>query len=307
MDFLTPEKGGIPARRVLVRCCAVSACHETIKAPRFTFLDQDADSEHERNGVSPLLPPVRLSLFLNHSFKMGYYRYRRYNRYRHSKAAAHIAERQRLSSTFGGIDQDIERIFLDLPSHTLEAVFFRYGKLAGSQAESYARATFHKWKQGSVQMSGVVAERLLNLVPPVLDAGKRFDLVKKLRAKHFIKAEHYFTAAPQDWREKLIPLINQVVAEGSVFRLPPEIVARVCWLADGDSVAAQALLAAVDQEEASIRLSYVESEFRRLEALVSTIDRTPKVVHKICLPQGDITVTIATPEKSFWRSLFGIK
>jgi hypothetical protein len=33
-------------------------------------------------------------------------------------------------------------------------------------------------------MSGKVAERLLDVVPSILDADTRFDLVKKLRAAH---------------------------------------------------------------------------------------------------------------------------
>jgi len=237
---------------------------------------------------------------------MGYYRYRRYRRYYNSKAAEHVAARKRLSSIFGGIDQDIERIFLHLPSHKLEALFVRYGKAAGSQAESYARATFHKWKSGNVMMSGVVAERLLNLVPPALDTSTRFELVKKLRTAHFKRTSHYVTASPQDWRAKLMPLINEVVADGSAFKLPPELIDRVKWLADGDSTAAQELLSAVDQEKASIRLSYLDAEFRRIEALISTIERTPEIVHRISLPQGIIAVTIALPKKSFWSTLFGL-
>ncbi len=237
---------------------------------------------------------------------MGHYRYRRYRRYYTSRAAEHVAARQRLSLVFAGIDQDIEKIFLNLPSHKLEAVFVRYGKSAGSQAESYARATYQKWKSGSVKMSGVVAERLLNLVPPALDASARFDLVRKLRAAHFKRASHHVTASPQDWRARLMPLINDIVAAASTFKLPPELVDRVKWLADGDAIAAQKLLSAVDQEEATIRVGYLDSEFRRIEALVSAIERTPEVVHRITLPQGDITVTIAVPKKSFWSTLFGL-
>ena len=94
-----------------------------------------------------------------------YYRgYRRRSFSRNYWGYQNVSERAQLSAIAGGIDKDIERIFLNLPSYKLESVFSRYGREHGSSALTYARNTYQKWKSGSVQMSGKVAERLLNLV-----------------------------------------------------------------------------------------------------------------------------------------------
>jgi len=45
-------------------------------------------------------------------------------------------------------------------------------------------------------MSGVAAERLLNLVPLALDTSTRFDLVNRLRAAHMHKERRNVTCEP---------------------------------------------------------------------------------------------------------------
>ena len=77
-------------------------------------------------------------------------------------------QRNSLSRTLGGIDKDIEQIFFNLASFKLESVFRRCGEKHGESALSYARKTYAKWKSGRVKMGGVVAERLINLVPRVI-------------------------------------------------------------------------------------------------------------------------------------------
>lgn len=234
-------------------------------------------------------------------------KYRKYSSYRPSAAAQHVAARRALTSMFAGIDQDVEKIFLNLPSHHLEAVLLRYGKLHGEIPETYAREAYRLWKSGHRKMSGLVAERILNLVPMSLDAGTRFELVKKLRAANLKKTSHYVSTTPQLWREAVVPLIRQVVESSTAFALSPEVTSRVQWLANGDTNAAQQLLAAAEEEEAAIRISYLEAEFRRIDAMISVVASVPVITHRIELPQGTITVTIATPKKSFWKSLFGLE
>ena len=96
---------------------------------------------------------------------------RYYNGYRRNSYSGsywgykNVSERDQLSADTGGIDKDIEQIFLNLPSFKLQSVLIRYGKEHGSSALSYAKKTYPNWKSKKVKMSGKVAERLLNLVP----------------------------------------------------------------------------------------------------------------------------------------------
>ncbi len=235
---------------------------------------------------------------------MGRY-FRRYSEgrvRRPKKKSARVA----LSHSVGGIDRDIEHYFLHLTPQQLDAVLRRYGQENGPGALTYAIETYGSWRRGGVKMSGLVAQRLLNLVPLVLDSSTRFELVKKLRYRYMRKQTRWVSCAPADWRAKVAPVIAELLAASSAFQLPGEPLERLHWLAHGDTAAAQALLAAAEQEEAVVRLAHLEGEFQRIDLLLQTIASTRSVSHDIHIPQGSIHVTIAIPEpkkKGFWQTL----
>lgn len=231
----------------------------------------------------------------------------RYRPFRHGhgrwRSSTPASARRSLSSAVGGIDRDIERYFLNLSRAQLEVVLQRYGEENGAGALSYACETYSSWRAGSVKMSGKVAERLLDLVPRVLDAATRFELVKKVRYAHMRKESRWVTSAPSDWRAKVAPAVAELLATSDKFQLPEVAVSRVRWLADGDSLAAQKLLAAAEQEEAVVRLAFLEAEFQRIDILIQNIKATKSVSHTIELPQGTLHINIAIPEppkKGFW-------
>lgn len=147
-------------------------------------------------------------------------------------------------------------------------------------------------------MSGMVAQRILNLVPTVLDADNRFDLVKKVRDAHRTKVSKHVRCEPHEWRTKVAPEVAELLASSSRFQLPASAVSRVGWLADGDSQAAQRLLAAAEEEEAAARLRHLELEFRRIDTLIQSVQGQKTITHTIQLPQGTIHVTIGEPPKS---------
>jgi hypothetical protein len=209
-----------------------------------------------------------------------------------------MSDRKRLSAVAGGIDKDIEKIFLSLPRHELESVLVRYGREHGSSALNYAINTYYRWKSGEVAMSGKVAERLLNLVPTVLDSDTRFNLVKKIRDAHRTKINKAIRCEPHEWRTKVAPEIGELLASSGQFQLPASAVSRIGWLADGDSQAAQRLLAAAEEEEAVARLRHLELEFRRIDTLIQSVQGKKTITHTIQLPQGTIHVTIGEPPKS---------
>lgn len=228
---------------------------------------------------------------------MSQYRHFYKHSYGHYRASQHISERYALSCSLGGIDKDVEQIFLNLPNLKLETVFLHYGREHGASALAYARNTYPRWKSGAVKMSGTVAERLLNLVPIVLDTSARFDLVKKLRGAYMHKERRHVTCEQHDWRNKVVPVVAELLSASHKFQLPEHAVSRVRWLTDGDAVAAQRLLAAAEQEEAAVRLRFLEAEFKRIDFLLQNIEATRHVSHTIELPQGIISVTITIPQK----------
>lgn len=218
-------------------------------------------------------------------------------------SARHASARRSLSASFAGIDEDVERIFLSLSKEMAEVIFYRYGTAYGAQAESYARKTYPKWKSGSVKLSGQTAERLLNLIPPLLSTETRFELVRKLRAGHLKPVSIRVATTPQNWRQDLALPIRTLVDRSAEFSIPPYIAEKVAWLASGDTTAAQALLAAAEQEEAGIRVKFLEAEFRRIDTLIANIEHTKSVTHEISLPQGTILVHIELPKKPLFKRI----
>ncbi|MDP3029343.1 MAG: hypothetical protein Q8O04_07590 [Deltaproteobacteria bacterium] len=230
------------------------------------------------------------------------YRYHRRSRHNYY-GSAHVSQRTVLSLQLGGIDKDIEKIFLSLSQADLEKIISLYSKAHGQKAAGYARATYQKWKSGSVKMSGQTAERLVELIPPVLPTSVRFELVKKLRYSHFKTRTMHVNSSPDTWRNDIIKPIQELVSASSSFSLPEYVLEKAKWLAQGDAKAAQQLLAAAEQEEAAIRLAYIDEELRRIEALIQNIDTMRKVTHTLKLPQGEVILRVELPPRTLMQKL----
>ena len=56
-------------------------------------------------------------------------------------------------------------------------------------------------------------------------------------------------------------------------------------------------------ERETVRLRFLEDEFRRIDFLLQNIESTKSVSHRIELPQGTINISIIMPQKGFWRWL----
>ncbi len=214
-----------------------------------------------------------------------------------------MSERAELTRSFGGIDREVEKIFLTLPSADLAHLLRRYGERHGAKSEAYARETYPKWQRGSVKMSGQTASRLLDLLPPFLPASVRFDLVRALRAHHFQKRTIRVQSTPATWLADLTKPIQELVTASTTFALPADLLEKARWLADGDAAAAQRLLAAAEQQEAAIRVAYIDAELRRIQGLIQNIDTTRRVTHTLMLPQGEVHLTVELPARTLVQKL----
>ena len=213
-----------------------------------------------------------------------------------------VSQRTELTTAFGGIDRDVERLFLALDPYSLEVLFQAYTGHYGGSAGAYARKTYPKWQSGAVRMSGEVAERLLNLLPPRLPYAVRYDLIKKLRNANFRPMTRHVCTSPDRWREDLRPVIEEVVKHGETANLSDRLKGRVAWLANGDVAAAEELMSEAVREDSLNRLAYLKVEFQRLDAIIAQLgEYQTAVTHSIELPQGSIHVHIAIPKVSMWK------
>jgi hypothetical protein len=229
---------------------------------------------------------------------------RRYHyRYNYSRARQHISERAQLTQLFGGIDREIEQLFLNLDSRSRDILLRWYGQQFGPQAEKYARTTYPKWKSGAVRLSGQTAQRLLELIPPLLPLERRFELVRKLRRHHLACTDIRLHAEPENWEAVVRPAVDTLVERSRTRNLPANVIARARWLAEGDTQAMYRMLNAIEEEEALGRVHLLDSEFRRIQVLLAELQHTRSITHTISLPQGNIRVEIRRPRKR-WGSFF---
>jgi hypothetical protein len=228
-----------------------------------------------------------------------YHQYQRWNYGARNWAQYHQNKRQELAHIFGGIENDILQIFLNLPSFARHGLLSRYGEKFGSGAEQHARNTYSDWQRGVVKPAGKTMERLIELLPPFLNDTQRFDLIRKLRTHHLRREELHLTTTPEQWRDELTPLIQKLFEHGAQFDLPAIVYQKATWLTNGDATIAKNLLRTIDEEEAHLRLSRIEDEFRRIQFLLDNVKNTEPVRHRIDLPQGSIFVIIQKKQKKY--------
>ena len=148
-----------------------------------------------------------------------------------------------------------------------------------------------------------MAERVVRLLPPLLDSWARSDLIRKLREYYRRPVFRMLTTTFESWVSDLKPLAEEVIAKSP--RLPDEVVQAADWLADDECLTLQSLLTQAEADEARLRLSYLWSEFTRLEHLVTEVGGAETVRHEVVLPQGIIQVTIERPMTTLWRKFLG--
>ena len=207
-----------------------------------------------------------------------------------------IYSSREFSMLMAGIDEDVKHAFFKLTSNELEEFFNHYRQQFGAAAANHARKTFPKWKSGEVKMRGTSAEKVLILAPSFLQFSDLFEIVRKLRRFHTQRIHRSVRCTLSDWRQEVLPVVDEVVRAGNLFKLPNAIIDRVKWLVDDDGYAAQKLLSAVDLDEARIRLQDLEIVFDQIESLSKTSRATLTCSRNIELPQGTIAVTIEMPK-----------
>lgn len=173
------------------------------------------------------------------------YRSRGYGTYDAGAEAArrHIEAARELSRELGGTDKDVKEYFFKLPQNKLDVILREYGRLYGSSAKSYAEQTMPKWRSGRTQMSGLVAERLFNLLPPRMPLSAKYQLTENLwehfgpRSKKRLRIG--LDAGVDEAVEAVRAHFDEVVLH---YKIPDQLERRFNWLSAGDVSVKQELL-----------------------------------------------------------------
>lgn len=212
-------------------------------------------------------------------------------------------ERRKLSELLGGINEEIQEHFLKLPPEKLEIVFAAYGEQFGGGALAYARRTYPLWQSGAVKMSGVIAYRLLNLVPLVLEHDTRFQWIKRLRRMHMPVERRCITCTTFNWFKYVDPIIRELIESSKRFALPPQVVETLNWVAHGDAIVAHQILTAVEVEEAIATERRLAYEYQQLGWMLDSLNGVCSASHTVELPQGKVEIAFELPTKGVLRRI----
>ena len=186
---------------------------------------------------------------------MGRFRSGRYRSYGgrtigHEIALEHIRKAEALSRELGGTDQDVKNYFFSLPKSQLKGILDKYEQQYGKSAREYAERTLPKWKSSKVHMSGMVAERLFNLLPPIMPLETKFQLVESLWKHVGPSSTRTYYIGPDADLEELSRKVKEHLQEVVIdYEIPDYMEARFDWLSQGDVGVKQQLLNYFRQQE----------------------------------------------------------
>ena len=216
---------------------------------------------------------------------MSYYRRprRRYGGYSNSigleRALEHIREAEELSRELGGTDKDVKEYFFSLPRHELRKVFDEYGRKYGRVKQEYAEETFHQWKTGQRKMSGLVAGRLFNLLPPRMPLKDKYALVESLWKEYCPKSDKVLLIGADAHNREIIDTIQSHLMNAVVnYVIPEPLERRFKWLAAGDVDVKQQLLNYFLQKEKSLILHAMN---HRIPVLLNHLREHGSITHKM--------------------------
>jgi hypothetical protein len=142
---------------------------------------------------------------------------------------------------------DIRSAFLSLNEDALDQILEDYGQIHGAAAAQYARKTYSKWKDGSTKLSGQTMERLVELVPPYLEAEQRHNILLKVLKQHKrtppSQTIRVNIKEPQEGFHQIDEVLSSIRVTDPLAYLPEHVMDAAKWLYDDDVTAARAMLA----------------------------------------------------------------
>lgn len=182
-------------------------------------------------------------------------------------ARQHIEDAKRLTYELGGTDEDVKRWFFSLESSKLNLILKKYGQKYGAEKEEYARSTYSRWKSGRTHMSGTVAERFFNLLPPIMPVKDKFRLVESLWNHVGPSKKILIKVGTGSQIEEILNKVSEEVSKLTTeWIVPDEIARRFHWLAQDDSTIYQQLMSHLKLREKELGKEVLKDQIPQLKA-----------------------------------------
>jgi hypothetical protein len=168
-------------------------------------------------------------------------------------ARQHVEEARRLSQELGGTDEDVKQYFFALPKAQLNRILNLYESRYGPQKRQYAQQTINRWRTGQRRMSGEVASRLYNLLPPLMPLEAKYRLITNLWHHVGPSSKKTLRVGLDANIEDVLGMVKQHMNEVVVrYKIPGNLERRFDWLSTGDAHVKQDLLNYLREMEKSL-------------------------------------------------------
>lgn len=182
-------------------------------------------------------------------------------------ARRHIEEARQFEREMGGTVSDVKKYFFGLKDTELDAVFDAYHRQYGASKEAYARQVFSRWKSGSTQMSGLVAKRLFDLLPPGMPIEIKLELAGNLWRHFGTSSTHHFTVGPRADPNLVMHKVYETLnLEIQDYNIPQNVKNRFDWLAAGNVSVKEHLLNYFRQMDRKIAIDSLNAQLPILQA-----------------------------------------
>ena len=163
--------------------------------------------------------------------------------YGYERAIQHIEEARRLRAELGDAEAQTRRTFLNLDSRRLHDLLEAYRQEYGQSPYEYCLHALPAWRSGRRKMSGMVAERIFNLLPRFVTSDERQQIAEKLW-RHLSPSSNMSlrvntASRPEEVRKALDDYARRFIKD---YEFPDTLRARFTWIANNDVQLAQELL-----------------------------------------------------------------
>lgn len=246
-------------------------------------------------------------------------------------AEKHIAAAQKLEAELGSSVNDVKEFLFSLSEEQLKPILREYERIilleekeqknnGAKSATAYARKTLARWKNGEVEMSGLVAERFFKILPNFMPLEIKYNLVDKLcnhldEINYTPKIKEFYIGYDCDINN-LIHTIKDFFEkniENSEF--PKELERRFDWLSQNDIHVKKQLIDYFKDKKKNIEINELKSTLVTL--MNSYHSHTGRYINNLehSLTINKITVNIIfhkkakgimeVKPKSFFERIFG--
>lgn len=232
--------------------------------------------------------------------RRSYNNRRRWSRPDYGREAAlrHIADAQELSEELAGTDRAVKQYLFSLSGAELRRLLDSYEAISSPVARDYAEQTLPAWRSGKRQMSGTVAERFYDVLPPVMPLTTKYSIAETLW-NHYGPSSDVNVKIGNDVTlgELLDEVEAHIISTVMNYQIPDDLSERFDWLASGDVSVRQQILNYLRQLE---RDAVVRQSRERIKIMLETYFENPSEVvqqYKETLQVGKHKLTL-TPVRA---------